>query len=140
MRCPAWLLDAGSRTSLLLNLASIVEKADEAVLPAVFLYIGRDLGASLSQLGTLTLARALAQAAASPLSGLLGDRADRAHVVAAGCLMWGVMTSAIGFSRSLGQAMVSCAGALRCPAAALRAPRRTRTAQPDPAAPLSHLH
>ena len=49
------------------------------------------------------------QALSSPLSGLLGDRCDRSYVVAAGCLLWGVMTAAIGLSRTLGQAMVACA-------------------------------
>lgn len=51
------------------------------------------------------------QALTSPISGLVGDRYDRTYVVAFGCLLWGVMTAAIGLSRSLGQALVSCAGA-----------------------------
>ncbi|KAI7836114.1 hypothetical protein COHA_009993 [Chlorella ohadii] len=67
------------------------------------MFIGRSLNASLSQLGTLTLALT------SPISGLVGDRYDRSYVVAFGCLLWGVMTAAIGLSRSLGQALVSCA-------------------------------
>ncbi|KAL4436794.1 hypothetical protein ABPG75_003933 [Micractinium tetrahymenae] len=96
-------------TTLLMNLASIVERADEGILPAVYMFIGRSLDASLSQLGTLTLCRALVQALSSPFSGILGDRYDRSYVVAAGCLIWGVMTASIGLSRSLGQAMVSCA-------------------------------
>lgn len=96
-------------TTLLMNLASIVERADEGILPAVYMFIGRSLNASLSQLGTLTLCRALVQALASPFSGILGDRYDRAYVVAAGCLCWGVMTSLMGLSTSLGQAMLSCA-------------------------------
>ena len=45
----------------------------------------------------------LAQAAVSPVSGLVADKADRTHVVAAGCLIWGVMTSVIGLSTSLPQ-------------------------------------
>lgn len=51
------------------------------------------------------------QALTSPISGLVGDRYDRTYVVAFGCLLWGVMTAAIGLSRSLGQALLSCAGA-----------------------------
>ncbi|PRW33724.1 MFS general substrate transporter [Chlorella sorokiniana] len=73
------------------------------------MFIGKSLNASLSQLGTLTLVRALFQALTSPISGLVGDRYDRSYVVAFGCLLWGVMTAAIGLSRSLGQAFVSCA-------------------------------
>ena len=53
------------------------------------------------------LAPAALQAFASPLSGLVGDRADRAKMVAAGCFLWGIMTSAVGLSTSLGQ-VCSC--------------------------------
>jgi hypothetical protein len=53
--------DAKWRTSVLLYLASVVEKADEQVLPAVYKYIGVSLGATPTQLGTLTLCRALVQ-------------------------------------------------------------------------------
>lgn len=49
------------RTTLLMNLASVVEKADEQVLPAVYYFIGRSLNATPAQLGTLTLCRALVQ-------------------------------------------------------------------------------
>ncbi|KAL3153038.1 hypothetical protein ABBQ38_012062 [Trebouxia sp. C0009 RCD-2024] len=53
------------RTTLLMNLASVVEKADEQVLPAVYYFIGRSLNATPAQLGTLTLCRALVQAMVS---------------------------------------------------------------------------
>ena len=53
------------RTTLLMNLASVVEKADEQVLPAVYYFIGRSLNATPAQLGTLTLCRALVQASPS---------------------------------------------------------------------------
>ncbi len=49
------------RTTLLMNLASVVEKADEQVLPAVYYFIGRSLNATPAQLGTLTLCRAMVQ-------------------------------------------------------------------------------
>lgn len=42
--------------------------------PAVYLFVGTSLNATPSQLGTLTLCRALVQTLASPLSGVLGDR------------------------------------------------------------------
>ena len=44
-----------------------------------------------------------AQALVSPLSGLLGDRCNRIHVVAAGTLLWGGMTAAIGMATTLPQ-------------------------------------
>lgn len=43
------------------------------------------------------------QALISPLSGLLGDSCNRIHIVAAGTLMWGAMTAAIGLSTTLQQ-------------------------------------
>lgn len=49
------------RTTVLMNLASVVEKADEQVLPAVYYFVGRSLSATPAQLGTLTLCRALVQ-------------------------------------------------------------------------------
>ncbi|CAK0783950.1 hypothetical protein CVIRNUC_007153 [Coccomyxa viridis] len=99
-------LAARKRTLVLLNIASVVERADEQVLPAVYLFIGRSLHATPAQLGTLTLCRALVQALSSPVSGVLGDKVDRTHIVALGCFLWGVMTAAIGMSHSLHQAMI----------------------------------
>ena len=55
------------RTTVLLCLACIVEGADMAVLPALYLSIAASLRASPSQLGVLTLCRALMQALSSPL-------------------------------------------------------------------------
>ena len=131
------------RTTVLMNLASVVEKADEQVLPAVYYFVGRSLNATPAQLGTLTLCRALVQvqpisllypmfsewqgtqtqslhcvasawhvnilhvatqAATSPISGVLGDKYNRTHIVAVGCFLWGVMTALIGLSTSLHQA------------------------------------
>lgn len=57
----AAVASARLRTTLLMNLASVVEKADEQVLPAVYYFIGRSLNATPAQLGTLTLCRALVQ-------------------------------------------------------------------------------
>lgn len=49
------------------------------------------------------LTRALVQALSSPLGGLLGDRMDRTHIVAFGCVLWGAMTAGIGLSHTLTQ-------------------------------------
>eukprot|EP01024_Parvocaulis_polyphysoides_P017133 TRINITY_DN17576_c0_g1_i2.p1 TRINITY_DN17576_c0_g1~~TRINITY_DN17576_c0_g1_i2.p1 ORF type:complete len:135 (+),score=12.02 TRINITY_DN17576_c0_g1_i2:46-405(+) len=94
------------RTLFLVNLASIIEKADEQMLPAAFIFIGRSLNASPSQLGTITFCRALVQALSSPISGVLGDHHDRSKVLAAGCLIWGVMTFMIGASKSVSESMM----------------------------------
>lgn len=77
-------------------------------LHQVYFALGRSLHATLPDLGSLTLCRAAVQALASPLCGALGHL-DRTRVVATGCILWGLMTSAIGFSTSLHQAMVACA-------------------------------
>ena len=97
------------RTAALVNLAMVVEQANEQLLPAVYLFVGSSLRATPSQLGTLTLCRALVQTLASPLSGVLGDRCDRRLVLAAGAFIWGAMTSAIALSGSLRAAMVFAA-------------------------------
>jgi hypothetical protein len=126
-----------TRTTALIYSAAILEKADETILPAIYLvrvnaaplppgrrlcrfnyprpslrfafnhanlqkisaltsnllaliplplqFVGRSLGVSPSQLGYITFSRALVQAIMSPVSGILGDRYDRAYVIAAGC-------------------------------------------------------
>ena len=58
---------------------------------AAYKYIGATFGASPSQLGSITLTRALVQALTSPIGGLLGDRMDRTYLVAFGCILWGAM-------------------------------------------------
>ncbi|CAL8466343.1 g5879 [Coccomyxa elongata] len=97
---------ACTRTTVLLNLAAIVERADEQVLPAVYLFIGHSLRATPAQLGTLTLCRALVQALSSPISGIIGNNYDRTSIVSFGCFLWGVMTAALGMCTSLSQAMI----------------------------------
>ncbi|KAG7668874.1 hypothetical protein Ndes2526B_g00583 [Nannochloris sp. 'desiccata'] len=97
------------RSLAVLNLAAIVERCDEQILPAVFFFLGRSLHASLPDLGMLTLSRALVQALASPLSGILGTTLNRTFIVALGCILWGTMTSAIGLCTTLTQAMAACA-------------------------------
>ena len=52
------------------------------------------------------------------MAGLLGDRLDRVHLVATGCLLWAACTAAIGMSTTLTQVCAlqptPCRG---CPAA-----------------------
>ena len=72
--------------------------------PAAYKFIGQSLNATPAELGSITLTRALVQALSSPIGGLLGDRLDRRYIVAFGCVLWGVMTAAIGLSTTLQQA------------------------------------
>ena len=68
---PAWHR-ARRRTAVCTNFAIVMERTDEQILPAVYRFIGASFDASPSQLGVLTLSRALTQALASPFGGLLG--------------------------------------------------------------------
>ena len=60
------------KTTVLVNLAGTVERMDEQILPALYSFVGRSFNASPSQLGTLTLCRALVQALSSPIGGVCG--------------------------------------------------------------------
>lgn len=59
-----------TRTTALISLASILEKCDEQILPALYSRVGASFGATPTQLGNITLARALVQALSSPLAGV----------------------------------------------------------------------
>ncbi|KAK9835393.1 hypothetical protein WJX81_006954 [Elliptochloris bilobata] len=96
---------AKMRTMFALNLAFLLEKTNEQVLPAAYKFIGYSLNVNPSQLGSITLARGLVQALTSPVAGLLGDRLNRCYVVSFGAILWGVMTVAIACSTNLAQAM-----------------------------------
>ena len=56
------------RTLLLVSLASVMERADEALLPAVYREVGAALHATPAGLGALTLCRSIVQAACYPLA------------------------------------------------------------------------
>ena len=61
-----------SKTVVAINLATVLERSSEQILPSVYSYVARSFGSSPSHLGFLTLARSLAQAVFSPLGGLAG--------------------------------------------------------------------
>ena len=56
-----WHSGSSSLTLLLVNVAAVVERADESILPAVVLYVGRSFSCGPKELGMLTLCRALSQ-------------------------------------------------------------------------------
>ena len=70
---PAWHR-ARMVTAVCSNLAIIMERTDEQILPAVYNFIGRTFDATPSQLGALTLSRAFTQAITSPVGGVLGEQ------------------------------------------------------------------
>lgn len=56
----------------LVNMSAIMERTDEQLLPAVYAFVAISFKASPSQLGYITQSRALLQALASPLAGIVG--------------------------------------------------------------------
>jgi len=85
-------------TLALVTAAALLERADEALLPAVYKEVGEALGATPTALGSLTLCRALVQAVCYPLATCAAARYDRARVVAAGAFLWAVATLLVGAS------------------------------------------
>jgi len=105
-------------TLWVLILASMIEKADENILPSVLInmresfmqYLSIQGDISLEQLSQLTFIRAVFQALSSPIAGVLGDVYDRTGIILAGCLIWGAAMASIGvFSRGLSSSMCLCA-------------------------------
>jgi MFS family permease len=91
------------RTLLLVSLASIMERADEALLPAVYREIGAALHADPTWLGALTLCRSIVQAACYPLAAYAAARHNRAHVIAVGAFLWAASTFLVGISDTFAQ-------------------------------------
>ena len=88
------------RTLVLVNLASIMERADEALLPAVYREVGAALHATPTGLGTLTLYRSIVQAACYPLAAYAASRHNRAHVIAMGAFLWAAATFLVAISET----------------------------------------
>ncbi|CAM0951174.1 unnamed protein product [Alopecurus aequalis] len=95
------------RTLLLVSLASIMERADEALLPAVYREIGAALHADPTWLGALTLCRSIVQAACYPLAAYAAARHNRAHVIAVGAFLWAAATFLVGISDTFLQVAIS---------------------------------
>ena len=98
-----WWGNEASRTLLMVNLAGIMERADEALLPGVYREIGLALHASPTKLGSLTLVRSLVQAVCAPLAAYAAVHHDRAHVIAWGAVLWAVATFFVGISSTFTQ-------------------------------------
>lgn len=70
-----WWVRTRLITSILVNMGNIMERADEQILPALYGFVAASFHIGPTQLGYLTLSRALVQAVASPLGGILGKSA-----------------------------------------------------------------
>ncbi|KAG0477954.1 hypothetical protein HPP92_012673 [Vanilla planifolia] len=92
------LLGAERRTLILVNLAGIMERADEALLPAVYSEVGAALHVTPAGLGSLTLLRSIVQSSCYPLAMYLAVRHNRTHVIAVGAFLWAAATFLVAFS------------------------------------------
>ncbi|PWZ14564.1 hypothetical protein Zm00014a_003023 [Zea mays] len=101
------MAEAGRRTLALVNLAAIMERADEALLPAVYREVGAALGATPVALGALTLYRSAVQAACYPLAAYAAVRYNRAHVVAVGAVLWAAATFLVAVSDTFAQVAIA---------------------------------
>lgn len=80
-------------------MASIMERADENLLPAVYKEVSETFSAGPSDLGYLTFVRNFVQGLASPVAGILAINYDRPTVLAIGTLCWALSTAAVGVSK-----------------------------------------
>ncbi|XP_043721412.1 uncharacterized MFS-type transporter YwfA-like isoform X2 [Telopea speciosissima] len=94
-------------TLMLVNLAAIMERADESLLPAVYKEVGAALHTDPTGLGSLTLFRSIVQSCCYPLAAYLAINHNRAHVIALGAFLWAAATSLVAFSSTFFQVAVS---------------------------------
>ncbi|XP_057442562.1 uncharacterized protein LOC130734239 [Lotus japonicus] len=94
-------------TLVLVNLAGIMERADESLLPGVYKEVGTALHTDPTGLGSLTLFRSIVQSACYPVAAYLATRHNRAHVIALGAFLWAAATFLVGFSSTFFQVAVS---------------------------------
>lgn len=90
-------------TLALVNLAGIMEKADESLLPGVYKEVGDALHTDPTGLGSLTLFRSMVQSACYPIAAYLAARHNRAHVIAYGAFLWAAATFLVAFSTTFYQ-------------------------------------
>lgn len=88
---------------VLINLASILERADENLLPAVYKEVSAAFDAGPTDLGYLTFLMNFLKSIASPLAGVLALHYDRPAVLAIGTAFWALSTGAVGVSQYFGQ-------------------------------------
>nr|KYP38186.1 Protein spinster isogeny 2 [Cajanus cajan] len=100
-------MKAETVTLVLVNLASIMQRADESLLPGVYKEVGAALNADPTALGSLTLVRSLVQSLCYPLAAYLATRHNRAHVIALGAFLWAAATFLVAISSTFFQVAIS---------------------------------
>ena len=92
-------------TLVLVNLAGIMERADESLLPGVYKEVGAALHTDPTGLGSLTLFRSIVQSSCYPLAAYLAVRHNRTHVIALGAFLWAAATFLVAFSSTFFQVL-----------------------------------
>ncbi|KAI9165661.1 hypothetical protein LWI28_018202 [Acer negundo] len=92
-----------SLSLILINLAAIMERADENLLPSVYKEVSEAFNAGPSDLGYLTFIRNFVQGLTSPLAGVLVINYDRPTVLTMGIFCWALSTAAVGASQQFMQ-------------------------------------
>nr|XP_027094367.1 uncharacterized protein LOC113714624 isoform X5 [Coffea arabica] len=100
-------MKAETLTLILVNLAGIMERADESLLPGVYKEVGEALHTGPTGLGALTLFRSMVQSLCYPLATYLAVRHNRAHVIAYGAFLWAAATFLVAFSSTYFEVAVS---------------------------------
>ncbi|XP_028245232.1 protein spinster homolog 3-like isoform X3 [Glycine soja] len=100
-------MKAETLTLVLVNLAGIMERADESLLPGVYKEIGAALNADPTALGSLTFFRSIVQSLCYPLAAYLATRHNRAHVIALGAFLWAAATFFVAISSTFLQVAIS---------------------------------
>ncbi|KAI3462060.1 hypothetical protein Pfo_018723 [Paulownia fortunei] len=103
------LKEMGSETVtlVLVNLAGIMERADESLLPGVYKEVGAALHADPTRLGSLTLFRSIVQSSCYPLAVYLSVRHNRTHVIALGAFLWAAATFLVAVSSTFTEVAIS---------------------------------
>ncbi|KAL2905601.1 Protein spinster [Bienertia sinuspersici] len=92
-----------SLSLILINMAAVMERADENLLPSVYKEVSQAFNVGPADLGYLTFVRNFVRGLASPLAGILVIHYDRPTILAVGTLFWAVSTAAVGASQQFMQ-------------------------------------
>ncbi|XP_015160389.1 uncharacterized protein [Solanum tuberosum] len=100
-------LRSDTLTLVLINVAAIMEMADETLLPGVYKEVGKDLRIDPAGLGSLSLYRSLVQCLCYPLAAFLASRHNRANVIALGAFLWSGATFLVAISSTFAEVSAS---------------------------------
>ncbi|KAH0727720.1 hypothetical protein KY285_003445 [Solanum tuberosum] len=100
-------LRSDTLTLVLINVAAIMEMADETLLPGVYKEVGKDLRIDPAGLGSLSLYRSLVQCLCYPLAAFLASRHNRANVIALGAFLWSGATFLVAISSTFAEIAIS---------------------------------